>query len=170
MTKHYTVHLPVKPYIKKFVETIEGPQLRYTGTSPLCRIVCAYLENKSSTGLSAAQKADALSKRTTSIQITVPMRCMYTIGASLSPDGILQANAYLQDEFERAVSHFLRQYTKSKEGRYKGYKDAIQAFADFYNIVLEDDITYEGLKKLEYRFRKKEETFFSKIVLSRLAA
>ncbi|HYC27334.1 MAG TPA: hypothetical protein VEB42_00945 [Chitinophagaceae bacterium] len=158
--------LPVKPYIKKYVETVEGSPIPYKGTSLLCKVVRAYLQNKNSTGLSEIQKKAALSLRTSSIEIVVPMNKMNIVGITLSDDGILHINAYLQDVFERAVCDFIKRYTGNKLGRYKGYKAGIEDFAKLYNIDLEEDLTYDGLQKLEYRFRKKEENFFSKIVLS----
>lgn len=165
MSKLYTVTLPVKPYIKKYVETIEGTPINFKGSSMLCKIVRAYMENKNSTGLSLSAKKAALSLRTTKVEIVVPIARMHVIGTALSDDGILQINAFLQDCFDNAVVHFVKEYVK-KEGRYKGYKEAIETFARIYNIEIETDITFDGLQKMEYRSRKKEENYFSKIVPS----
>ena len=167
MSKYHTVSLPVKPHIKKYVETVEGGAINFSGKSMLCTIIRAFMQNNNSTGLSARQKASALSLRTASVDVLVHPKCVYTIGNSvrLTPDCILHINAYLQDAFERDFKKYIDRYIV-REGRYKGYKDAIYAFADAFNIVLEEDISYDGLKQLDFRIRKKEENFFSKIVPS----
>jgi hypothetical protein len=173
MSKHYSVSLPVKPYILKYVQTIEGSPLEFRGSSMLCMIIRAFMENKSYTGLSQNQLQTAVSSRTAKLEILVPIKKMYTIGASLRPDGIVLINQFLEEWFERALIKFMDSAVK-KEGRYKGYRDAYYAFASAYGIDLEEDITLDGLKQMEYRLRKKPKdeknkkdgNFFSNLVPS----
>jgi hypothetical protein len=44
------------------------------------------------------------------------------------------------------------------------FKDALEDFCKRYNIEIEEDITFEALKKKEYRERKKLKEKLSKLV------
>lgn len=91
--------------------------------------------------------------RTAKLQVIVPVMYTYMIGTSVSFDGVVLINRFLEDSFERALRKFIDENTAP--GRYKGYKRAYQAFADHYDINLEYDITYDGLKQMDFRSRKK---------------
>jgi hypothetical protein len=174
MLNCYSVSLPVKPYVLKYVQTVEGsPQLRFESSSMLCMIVRAYIENKNYIGLSQQQFDAAISTRTATLKIVIPGKQMYKVGTSIRPDGIVMINRFLEEWFERALVKFMNDNTR-KCGRYKGFKEAYYAFAKLYNVELEKDITIEGLKKMDYRLRRKKEDdndnkngfFFSTLVPS----
>lgn len=172
MSKHYSVSLPVRPYIKKYIASVEGTPIEFKGTSMFCLILRAYMENKSYTGFSKTQLETAIGYRTATVQIIIPIKKIYTIGTEISPDGILLINRFLESLFERALVKFMNENT-SADGRYKGFKEAYVAFAKLYSIDLEEDITLDGLKQMDYRLRKKIENkgkkggnFFSNLVPS----
>lgn len=165
----YTVSFPVKPYIKKYVTTIEGSPLQFKSSSMLCMIIRAYMENKNSyIQLSEKRINNHLNFRTATINVVVPLVYQYQVGTILRPEGIVLINRFLEDIFERALTKFIHDNIKAG-GRYKGFKEAYFAFADMYNIELEEDITYDGLKKIDFRYRKslkKNKNFFVESVLS----
>lgn len=172
MRNSYSVSLPVKPYVKKYVETVEGNPILFNGKSMLCMIIRAFLQNKKSTGLSKAKLQTSVTTRTAQIEIIIPTAYINVIGVSVSDDGVVIINRWLEEVFERALRQFIKQHTKAA-GRYKGFKNAYEAFADFYNIEIEEDITLDGLQKMDYRFRKKGDddnknnnNFFSALVPS----
>lgn len=152
----YTLSLPVKPYVLKYVQTVEGsPELMFQSSSMLCTIVRAFIENKNYTGLSQQQLDTAISTRNATLRIIIPMKQMYRIGTAIRPDGIVLINRFLEEWFERALIKFMNDHTR-KDGRYRGFKEAYFAFADLYNVEIEKDITLEGLKKMDYRLRRKK--------------
>lgn len=157
MSTHYSVSLPIKPYIKKYVHTIEGSPIRFDSNSMLCMIIRAYLQSKAKSGRSRQELTSAVSIRRERLEIQVlkTKKNVSVIGHFISEDNIVLINRYLEELFEQELHRFINQYIQSAEGRYKGYKAAYFAFAELYNIVLEEDITFDGLKKLEYRNRKK---------------
>jgi hypothetical protein len=158
MNTHYTVSLPVKAYIKKYVSTVEGYPINYSSNNMLCMIVRAYLQNKCSSGLSKQQLQTAVASRNECIEIKIPRseKNTRTIGTYINADNIILINRFLEFWFEAALQEFIKEYTKTNVGRYRGLKGAYVAFADQYNIVLEQDISFEGLKKIEYRNRQKK--------------
>src|ERR1043165_8251413 len=123
---HYSVSLPVKPHIRKYIIAMEGENIVFDSRSMLCQIVRAYMENSNKAGLSKDQMAANLLSRTQEISIKIPMKKMGTIGHTIKPDNIVLINRFLEDCFERTLIQFVKDYTK-KEGRYKGYKDAYYA-------------------------------------------
>lgn len=172
MRTTYSVSLPVKPYVLKYVQTVEGSPLNFTSSSMLCMIIRAYMENKNYTGLSQQQLNTAISTRSAVLQILIPVKQMHRIGTTINPDGIILINRFLETCFEKALRKFIVDNIK-EGGRYKGFKEAYYAFAEMYNIDMETDITYDGLKQMDFRFRKKSEKkndidamFFSTLVPS----
>lgn len=162
---HYTVVLPVKPYIKKYVTAIEGDPIHFDSRSMLCMIIRAYLQNKARTGLSASQFKAHQSARNQQLQIIVPIKKMWYIGHHIKPDHMVLINRFLEDCFERALNHHINSNTKG-DGRFRGYKEAYHTFAELYSIDMGRDISYEGLKQLDFRNRKKFEKNFLTLVPS----
>lgn len=175
MSKSYTVSLPVKPYILKYVQTVEGSTaIEFKGTSMLCIILRAFLLNqKQYTGYTREKLKAAVSVRTAELKFVVPVNRMNQVGTEIDPNGVVVMNRLLEEFFDRAFLKFMKDRTK-KEGRYRGYKEAYYAFADLYNIEIEEDITFDGLKKMDQRLRDKQKddnnkngpNFFSNLVPS----
>lgn len=165
MSKTYFVSIPVKAYVKKYVATVEGSPIEFSSNSMLCTIIRAFMENKNYTGLSQSQLETAINSRTEKLQISIPIKKMYTIGTTIRQDGIIFINRFLEDCFDKALAKFMKEHTK-KNGRYRGIQEALIAFAECYNIELYEDmitgakpdITLDGLKQMDYRLRKKSDT------------
>lgn len=154
MSQFYSVSLPVKPHVKKFVQSLEGNTIYWKGTSPLCMILRAFLVNKTPIGYSSSRLHNAVSCRRSIITMYVPISKMGTVGTYISPDNVILINRLLEDWFEKTFLSFVQVQVK-KDGRYRGYKDAIESFVALYNIDVEEDISMDGLIKMEQRSRKK---------------
>lgn len=165
MSQFYAICLPVKPHIKKYVQAIEGSTIEWKSNSMLCMIIRAYLENKGYTGRSKEELNTAINSRTDTLQISVPVKKMHVVGVHIRPDNIMLINRYLEDCFERSLHQFIQQSIKSNV-RYQGFNKAYEAFATLYNIQLEEDISLDGIKKIDYRFRKKNQNIISHLVPS----
>lgn len=166
---YYSVTLPVKPHIRKYITAMEGENIMFDSRSMLCQIVKAYLENSNKCGLSQNKMAANILSRTQEISIKIPVKKMGYIGHTIKPDNIVLINRFLEDIFERTLIQYVKDYIKEekKEGRYKGYKDAYYAFAKTFGIEIDEDITLEGLQKIDYRNRQKiTEKNFLALVLS----
>lgn len=166
MNHHYTVSLPVKAYILRYVHTVEGKPIYFDSQSMLCQVIRAYLQNRNKSGLSRQQMQTAVSTRDALLEIKVPLNAknLKVIGYYISEDNVVLINRFLEQCFETALQKFIKEYTaKATSNRFRDYKGAYLAFAEHYNIVLDEDITYEGLKKIEFRSREKKiaENFFT---------
>jgi hypothetical protein len=115
------------------------------------------LSNKPLSGLSRKQLETSVSSRSQVLQIKVPLNSknLRTVGYYIREDNVVLLNRFLEECFETALRQFISEGAKG-EGRYVGYKDAYYAFAEAYNIIIDEDISFDGLKKIEYRSRKKK--------------
>ncbi len=165
MTTHYSVTLPVKPYIKKYVAAVEGSPVLFTSRSMLCMIIRAYMENKNHTGLSKKQLQTSINARTATIVVQLPMRSMHYVGTSVRPDSIILINQFLEMWFGKALLDFMKQ-TANRPGRYKGFNEAYYEFAQAYGIEIEEDISLDALKKMDYRLRHRGGNDFTNLVPS----
>lgn len=156
MSTTYTVTLPVKPYVQKYINTIEGgEQIKFDAKNMFCMIIRAYLENSNKCGLNSQDMEAHLKTRNKQIKIIVPMKRMGDVGHTIKPDNAVLINRFLEDVFKKAFISFVKDFTK-KEGRYRDYKDAYYAFAESYKIVIDEDITFDALQKMDYRSRQKK--------------
>lgn len=83
-----------------------------------------------------------------------PVTNMRTVGLGLSDDAIIQLNRFFETMFENDLYEFCKRHI-DPTCRRAGYDKAITMFADQYAIDLDSDISFEALKKTEFRMRKK---------------
>lgn len=81
-----------------------------------------------------------------------------------SVDHIIAINQFWKKSFDHQLHLFCMKYV-NKEARFAGYSMAIEAFARMNGIDIDQDISFDGLKKAEYRFRTKTKlTSISQII------
>ena len=85
-----------------------------------------------------------------------------TGGLNIEVAKVLVINRYFGNQFEEDLYHFCQR--NITPGRYAGYDRALDLFAKRYDIEFEEDITFEALKKMEYRYRKSFEQNLTAIV------
>lgn len=92
------------------------------------------------------------------------------LGSKLIKDEIIMINSYLEQSFQKDLYYhcqlFMQHYPKAS-GRDMGIKDAIYSFAERFGLEIDGtmkdgkmdfkDISYEGLKRMEWRYRSKLE-------------
>jgi hypothetical protein len=108
-------------------------------------------------------------------------------GFGIKPANIINLNNYLETLFDDELYRFCNDYLKYQEvakkavfafveayqikiqsrqvrkiNREATIKDALEAFANKLSIEIETDISFEGLKKMEYRARQRK-TFSSAV-------
>lgn len=81
-------------------------------------------------------------------------------GHSINPDKIIAINRYFEDVFIDDLYRFCLERTKGSSGWRPGIDAAIEEFARAFNIIIDTDISFDALKKAEYRHRKKQEEFY----------
>lgn len=106
------------------------------------------------------KKETSFQQYTEKILCIAPYYIMRDFGWNLKRDHIIQFNRFFDNMFDHDLYLFVKRNINS-QSRYAGYKQSIESFAEKNCIELETTITFEALKKREYRYRTKIETIFS---------
>ncbi len=160
-TGHFTIKLPTKAYLKKYLQTLYGSPTHlgnpiyfstrdYFGMS-----MFSALENPLRIHHRPCITKVRFDSFDTIMEVKAPRWWLekYQFGNSMAENQVITVNKLFETKFEEELYNFCSQLS------FIGMetKDALLAFCDKYNIEMEEDITYEALKKKEYRFRKKVE-------------
>lgn len=163
--KNFTINIPTKPYLAKYIASRYGHPVQLTNNTLLGIVVLSLLQKKVCTHQNLREKHLQFRSFTAQITCLAPWRYMYSYGVDLSDDQIIQLNRAWDAQFDEELYYHCQRNIK-KAGRYKGYQESIELFADIHGIVIGEDTSFECLKKTEYRFRKSLEKNLSNNVLS----
>ncbi|THU34230.1 hypothetical protein FAM09_24745 [Niastella caeni] len=165
MSKNFTINIPTKPYLAKYIASRYGHPVMLNNNTLLGIVVLSLLQKKVCTHLNLRDQHLQFRTFTTQITFLAPWRYMSHFGVDLSDDQIIQLNRAWDSQFdEELYYHCLRSINHAS--RYKGYNEAIEQFAENHGIIIGVDTTFECLKKTEYRFRRTLEENLSRNVLS----
>lgn len=159
MAKYLTLKLPCKLYIARFVQQRYGKSVKADNSSVLGFFVKMALEKKRYENRNLTDSFIHKGYEGT-IDILVNKWQVAHIGFDISTDNIMFLNRFLEEQFQEALYYHCLAYVKTNEKANKkvqGYKVAIEKFAELNKIEIDFDITYDGLKKMEYRQRRKQE-------------
>lgn len=155
MPKTFSVQIPVSPYLKPYITRRFGDPIAIDNQSLVGVFLIGVLEKQNFNVGGQNQKKDIrFNYFTDSITCVAPISLMKDFGWNLKPDHIIQFNRFFEEHFDLDLHLHVERNVK-KNTRYAGYKQAIESFAVEYNICLEETISFEGLKKMEYRYREK---------------
>lgn len=159
--KSFTFRLPVKKYVQKYLTTLHGETIPAIMETDLGFVVLMTLSSRLEGKVCRGYNNQWKDPYKSTVTFTVPYHYFYLTKKELSIHTCILLNRYFETKFEEDLSRFVDSFMV-KGGK---YKSAIEAFAEIYGIEIEDDISYEALKKMEYRFRKKNE----ELILRRLS-
>jgi hypothetical protein len=166
MINHYSVAIPTNPYLKAFITRFYGDPISINNRSHIGVFLIGVMSKENFSTRMAFDKKDIRYKFfTEKIQCVAPVSLMSRYGYYLSEDQVIQINRYFETLFEEQLYFYVQRNIDTTKRR-SGYEKAIENFADFYNIELNEKVSFDCLKKIEYRFRKKTE----KISLTTLSA
>jgi hypothetical protein len=153
----YSVKVPTKAYLRKYVYARYGHPLKlnYTttiGTMILCLVSKEYFD----INMNTIKKDVRLSHMNDEIELVAPLGTMKYKGHSITPDKIIAINRYFENSFVEELYNYCRDNIEKRAWR-PGINKAINSFCDQYGIEVEEDISFEALKKAESRYRKKIE-------------
>lgn len=174
-----TVKVPTKAYLKKFVLTEIGDKPIAPGDHPVQKFLFILLERK----LYDYQFKSLNAQFNDTLLVKISLSNFHKMGYSISPQRVVLFNNFIESLFDKALYGFVSQYVRHQDEMQAAiqkvldeynikprrehqrnwfqvprYKDALYAFAKKYNLEMEEDVTYELLKKMEYRARKKFES------------
>lgn len=160
-SKLFQVNLPCKTYIKKYVISIYG-QERLINKQPVFGLKADRSTHVGFMASLALEKQEYESRHKNDrspfgtledqLVLFVSRWQFQNIGFEVSRDAVHVINAYLEELFKEALYFHCQRYVKH-DVRYSGYKEAIESFATRHDIVLEYDIPYDSLKRIEARHR-----------------
>jgi hypothetical protein len=169
-TKYFTVTLPCKPYIKKYVGAVYGDPFRADHSTPLGCYINIALEKKNyeNRNISNSFVYTGMNDKI-AIQLN---RWQFTgLGYSFSNESVKVINRFLEEQFEEDLYKHCYLYVINNANfsqRNNGLKDAINMFCQLHNITTipdigeTQDISMDGLVKKERRARAKHETLEKK--------
>lgn len=150
----YSIHLPVKTYVRKYLETIYGNPVIIDGRSEFSDVILAKLSSSLHSFLSPTDLELRLNRFTDKVCIKIPIHYWYKLNNTIDQHNIVRLNRYFENRFEQDFCYAVSlAVSMAKQER----KTAIENFADRHAIDVEVDITFDALKKMEYRFRKAKE-------------
>lgn len=151
-TRYIEVAIPCKRYLAKFAHSVYGLHIKADSSTMFGFFLAQCLEKnryESRANYSGKYIDEA------QIKIEISQFTFNNIGFDISPSKVLAINTFLEKIFTEHLYQWCVIATK-KNCRFKGLDEQIRSFAQHHGIVLDDDqedISFDALKKKEYRFR-----------------
>lgn len=163
MANTFVVNIPVSPYILKYATLRYSQPLRLDNSSLLGTVVYSLLSKPRFDSRTPLKDRNLqYSFYTQKLQCVAPISMLYDIGNGITDDHAIQINRFLEKDFEERMHIYVSK--NIVEGKRRcGYYKAIEEFANHYNIIIDTDISLEGLIKIHYRYRKRQEKKLQKL-------
>ncbi len=154
--KSFTFRLPVKKYIQKYLTSLHGETIPAIMETDIGFVVLSTLTSRLDGKVCRGYNNQWRDPYQATVTFTIPFHYFYLAKKQVSVYTTILLNRYFENKFEEALCNHVE-----KQG-FAGQKlkASIESFARQYNIEIEEDISYEALKKMEYRSRKKNEELF----------
>jgi hypothetical protein len=190
MAKYCVVKIPTKPHLKKYIEHHLSPSLMIPGDHPVQKFLYIMLEKK----FYRYDFKSFESGPCHELEFHISKYTFSHVGSTISRQNVMVINDYLQELFDRDLYSFCRDFEKYADFNEVAYmqfasfysipvkrseaymhkknwlqkpslKQILEQFASLYSIDLEKDISFDALKKMEYRVRKRLEKNQKNILL-----
>lgn len=150
MMESYCVNVPCKTYVRKYFNAVYGNQIELNYGSDFADTILTKMATQPIKRLSHHQLNQAFLFFNDEIKFKLPADFFYRVENNLDRQQIYCINRYLVNVFE--ADFFTVVNVAAAFGIERS--TAIEAFCRNYNIILEEDITKEAMKKSEYRHRE----------------
>ncbi len=150
------LNLPTKPYLKAYLHALYGSPVIFNADNYFGIVMMGLLERPVRHQESPkVLKFRVFDKFDSTITIYLPKWWLtkYQFGHSLSNNHIISINKLFEQRFEEDLFKHCNLASIYKID----IKKAIEQFCVQHLIVIEEDISYDALKKKEYRYRKEKE-------------
>jgi len=150
--KPYTLKIPCKSYIKKYVASLYGSPVKIENRTMLGIFLLAVLDKRTYEKRNFGPNQTNKGIEDT-ILVEVNNWQFNAIGFDVSAECVMIINDFLEHMFDDSL--YVTCFKNSKyKSRKTGYRAIMEGFCKRHGIELELDISYEALKKKEYRYRK----------------
>lgn len=163
---YYTIGIPTKPYLKKYFQTLYGKPIvfdrdNYFGTS-----LTGYLERKFFTRQSADLKYRHFDNFCDVLIVHMPGWWLKQshFATDIPVGNVIAINKHFEERFEEDLVKFVRVMQLAGIQ----IKSALEKFLEAHDIEVDEDITYDAIKKKHQRKREKFNKLYCKSVPSKL--
>lgn len=152
--RYIKLSIPVKTYVRKYIEAKYPGEIKLNFTTTLGRLTHCCLEKHSSQwhkkGFNFSHTRYKL--LTDKIKILLPSNedTFYKTGFSIPASKSIIINDFFEDQIIEEINFLGDIYNKIGKSR----NQAIEHFCEDYDIVIDVDITRDAFKKAAYRYRK----------------
>lgn len=152
---HFSIILPTKPYLKKYMEALYGSPIKFNADTYFGKVIAACLDKNVYPDKNRSFIWKAFDEYNDELKIFLPIDWLkkYFYGTDLTDKKAVFVNKLIQDKFEEDLYMFCTILDLAGVDR----KESIEEFCTRYKIEIDTHITFEALKKMEYRFRSKKE-------------
>ena len=152
MQKHYSITIPTKPYLKKYIQSLYGSPVVFTKENYFGMSVLGFMDRKFYFRESKELVHRYFDKFSDPMQMYFPRWWMLQAhyGTDLPPQNIVSINKLFEERFEGDMCmHALLHSICGVQ-----IKDALEDFCNLHHIIIDEDISYDALIKKESRTRK----------------
>lgn len=152
MAKTYSIQIPTKPYLKKYIESLYGSPTVFTKKNFFGMCLMGFLDRKFYNRDKDVIIHQAFNAYTVHLTLFLPRIWLLAshYGQDLPPQNVINLNRLMQERFEEDLYKHCQVLTLTGID----IKDALEDFCRLHDISIEEDISFESLKKKEYRIRK----------------
>lgn len=151
----FKAQIPVKPYVRKYIERKYGATIRLNTTTTVGFLLYCILEKKNSYWHRESEVIQQVRYRLLTDKITaiIPAneKTLYTAGYTLPATKAILVNDMFEKIITDEIINRCNTYAQCGLSRNK----AIEDFCDEYDILINVDISHDALRKAEYRERVK---------------
>lgn len=153
MSSHFSISIPTKPYLKKYLHANYGDPAVFGFDDEFGPFIALALDKNVFSDRNYQVIHKAFDKYTEQLTCFLPKSWIkhYRYGTGIAPKKVVALNKLLEKFFEKELAMYCKVHTKHKVER----KTAIEDFCKDNGIDIEYDITFENLKKTEFRYRQK---------------
>lgn len=154
MATYFTVTLPTKAYLKKYIEVLYGSPVVFNTNSFLGKVIALALDKSVYPEVNRTIIYKSFDRYDKMLHISLPRVWLekYYYGTDIHPKKAVYINKLIEDKFNEE----LFQYCQLLDILNIERKDALLDFCLKYNLEIDEDITFETIKKMEFRFRQKK--------------
>lgn len=156
MKGQFSVKLPTKAYLKKYIEILYGSPVSFDTSSYLGKIIAVVLDKNVFPERSRKVIHKTFDVYDKELTIFLPIRWLekYYYGTDVNAKKVVYINKLIEDKFEEELFMYCQALDLLGIER----KDALLEFCAKYELEIDEDITFECIKKMEYRIRMKYST------------
>jgi hypothetical protein len=151
---HFSIHLPTKAYLCAYVRTLYGTNQQHIHLDPSSDfgdLIISKLASQIHCDLKPGEMDSRLFRLNDSLHLKIPIHWIRKLPATdLTRHQIIRINRTLENMFEHDLCDIV---SRAHDIMGIDRQVAIACFAENHGIQLEHHITFEALKKMEYRYR-----------------